>query len=394
MKHLLLILGIITLSPLSLITPTAAHAQTNTCAEHQPVDTQFRSGTEHWVNGSQITAQGLRPNSSIDINCFAKNGYAHLPNAVIDVTFPNGSTQRVSSAPQLHGYQLTQVGTYTFRCSSTTINDCGNTDTLTVQPFSSSAPASSPQASPSPSPSPSASPTTTHRSTCDDLTVAGGNNSLVPAKVTLRARASDNKGSIQRYKFYFGDGKQEESDNAEIQHTYESSGSFVARVDVKDSQGNWRTSSSCEENVTVKASSVESHKSGCSDLYITANNNAQAPATLSFRVTGHDNKGGLQRYKLDFGNGVVKESDGQTFEQHFDKAGTYTARAYVKDSHGNWHGGEDNCKKTVYLSTKSLTRQPSTGTPTQFSLFGGMSGVLAVGLAYWKKDTLAALVKA
>lgn len=393
----------------------------NSCNDQQHVNTQFRSGTTHWVSGTDITNQKLVTNSRVDINCFAKTGTAQLPGAVIDVTLPNGSTQRLANGPESNSYQLTQNGNYTFRCTSTTIANCGDADTFTVYPVTTQAPPANNPAAPAscnrtcgsnqacatgltcyqgvcrnptcnrdsdcncnntaPTPAPAAPRASDHRSACDDLTVVGGDNSLVPAKVTLRARGSDNKGNIQRYKFFFGDGKQEESDNPEIQHTYESSGRFIARVDVKDSQGNWKTSNSCEDNVTVKAAAVESHKSGCSDLFITANNGGMAPATLNFKVTGYDNKGDLQHYKLEFGNGVTREGDGQTFEQRYETAGTFTARAYVRDSQGNWKGGEENCKKTVYITTKPLERQPSTGTPDVFTVSGIMSGVTGLAMA-------------
>ena len=208
--------------------------------------------------------------------------------------------------------------------------------------------------------------------------MVGGNNSTVPAKVTLRANGEDNKGSINRYKYYFGDGTQVETDRAEVQHSYESSGEFVARVDIRDSQGNWKTSASCEQTITVKSSSLESHKADCSDVYLSTNS-VRAPSTISFKVTGFDNKGSITGYKIDFGNGIIKESDGQTFEQRYEKAGTYQVKAYIKDSAGNWQGGDESCAKPLYLETKPLTKQPETGTPTILSSLAISSG--AIGAA-------------
>lgn len=253
--------------------------------------------------------------------------------------------------------------------------------------YSGDCPAPSPSPNPTPSvrPSPSPSPTPTHRSRCEDLTVAGGQNSQVPAKVTLRAHATDNQGEIQRYKFYFGDGKVEESSSPEIQHTYESSGSFVARVDAKDSQGKWITGNSCEATVRVTSSPVETQRSGCSDVFITTTNNAPAPTNVQFKVTGYDNKGELQQYKLDFGNGVTKESTGQTFEQYYERAGTYTIKGHIKDSQGNWKGGENGCQKTLYVTTKPLTSQPKTGTPTLFSIIGVTSSLGGIALHALKR---------
>ncbi len=224
-----------------------------------------------------------------------------------------------------------------------------------------------------------------HKSSCDDLSAVGGNNSLVPAKVTLRTKASDNKGNIQSYKYYFGDGKTLETDDLEIQHTYESSGSFTARVDVKDSAGNWKTSNACETKVTVKASPVESHKSDCSDVFITADNSGQAPSNVKFEITGFDNKGDIQAYKIDYGTGENAESNDNDFTKRYETPGTYTIRAYIKDSQGNWQGGDEGCKRTLYINTKPITTQPATGTPTVISLVGISSGLSGVALKLLKK---------
>lgn len=219
----------------------------------------------------------------------------------------------------------------------------------------------------------------TQYSSCDGLQVVSGNNNLIPATVTLRARGSDNKGSIQSYRFYFGDGQQTESSQPEVQHQYTVSGTFIPRADVKDSQGNWKTSSACETVVNVTQSSIESFKSGCADVYITAYNNAVAPSRVTFDITGYDNKGSLQKYKMDFGNGVVKESDGRTFEQIYEKNGTYETKAYVKNSHGDWVGGTDTCDRVITIASSTpMKTQPSTGTPTALPLLGLGSGLMGV----------------
>lgn len=249
-----------------------------------------------------------------------------------------------------------------------------------------------PEASPTPNPTPtlsttpapSPSPLDPHESRCEELDVVSGNNSLVPAKVTLRARGYDNRGGIQRYKFYFGDGTQQESNNPEIQHTYESSGTFLARVDIKDSQGFWETSLGCETRVWVEASPVESHKSGCSDIKITASNSSKAPAEVEMRISGYDNKGEIQEYRIE-SDGTRLDRINNTITHTFPTAGTYIVRGYIKDSQGNWVGGEDGCRRTVYINTETLTVQPATGTPTLFSIFGVTSGLGGAGLFFLKK---------
>jgi hypothetical protein len=115
-------------------------------------------------------------------------------------------------------------------------------------------------------------------------------------------------------------------------------------------------------------------------MFVTANNGGRAPSTVKFTVTGYDNKGSVSQYKLDFGNGVVKESEGQTFEQLYDKSGTYVVRGYIKNSKGEWVTN-DTCKRTMTIgSTQPLVVQPSTGTPTFLPILGISSGAIGMGL--------------
>lgn len=350
----------------------------NSCDPYRPLNTQFRrSGESSWVSGSQL--RGLMAGDVIDINCFAKNGTDLLPGAQIIITLPN-QTQQTFSGAELRSYLIQQTGSTQVSCNSTTIANCQDSDSFYVNSKPAPTPLVSPRPTPTPSPTPSPSPTPDHLSSCDDLSVVGGDNSLVPAKVTLRSRASDNLGSIQKYKYYFGDGQQLETSDVEVQHTYESSGTFTARVDIKDSQGNWKTSNACEAQVIVKGSSIESHKSECSDVFISADNGAMAPSTVTFDVNGYDNKGDLQAYRVDTGTGQTLEESDDKLEWRYTTAGTYTIRAYIKDSQGNWQGGNDGCQRTLYISTEPLTTQPSTGTATWFTVSGLVTTGLGIGL--------------
>jgi hypothetical protein len=106
---------------------------------------------------------------------------------------------------------------------------------------------------------------------------------------------------------------------------------------------------------------------------------------VKFEITGYDNKGSIQQYRLDFGNGATQDSSSNQFEKRYDTAGTFTIRAYIKDSQGNWQGGDEGCRRTLYINTRPLASQPSTGTPTIFSILGLSSGLTGVGLALAKK---------
>lgn len=258
-----------------------------------------------------------------------------------------------------------------------------NKPTATPQPSATSKPTATPNPTMTPAPTatiiPTATPMTTP-STCDELTITSGNNWFVPATVTLRARATDPRGNIQAYRFFFGDGAQNETTNPEVSHKYEVSGWFTARVDIKDSQGIWKTSDKCQTTVHVTALPIESHKSACSNIFIRDGNNMQAPTTGKFTVTGYDNKGSIQGYKVDFGNGIVKEENSGLFEQAYDKAGTYTVKGYIKDSKGEWKGGTETCEVKFYAETKPLVSQPKTGTPTGLTVVSLLAGLVGGGL--------------
>lgn len=276
-----------------------------------------------------------------------------------------------------------QIDVFTHNCRANGGWSCGDNDLRDYivwysgdcaqsTPTPTPTPQPTPTPTPSPTPSPTPTPTPQPTSSCDSLSVTNGNYQQVPAKVTLRARGSDSAGDIQKYRFYFGDGTSQESDSAEVTHTYETSGSFIARADVKDSRGNWKTSGSCETRVKVESSPVESHKSGCSDLYLSKTRD-KAPTDVTVKVTGFDNKGDIQAYRVAFGNGETKTQSNNEFTMRYPNSGTYIVRGYIQDSKGNWYGEETSCKKTLYVETEPITRQPETGTSTWLGVLGILS---------------------
>jgi hypothetical protein len=228
----------------------------------------------------------------------------------------------------------------------------------------------------------------THTSSCEELRVVSGNNNFAPSTVTFRAQGKDSDGTIQAYHFYFGDGKEEETTNPNIQHRFESSGTFTARVDIKDSLGTWKTSTTCSTIFSLLTSPLESQKSDCSNVFITDGNYSPAPVNAKFLVTGYDNKSGIKRYKIDFGNSQVKESDSGRFDLTFIEPGTYTVKGYIQDSKNNWKGGTAGCQQSLYVEGKPLTTQPSTGTPTLFTAVGVVTGLALFFILSSKKSKL------
>ncbi len=114
---------------------------------------------------------------------------------------------------------------------------------------------------------------------------------------------------------------------------------------------------------------------------------------MNFTLTGFDNKGGIQQYRLDYGNGITKDQDGKTFQQTYTSSGTFTARGYIKDSEGNWQGGDGSCQQIVYVNTMPLQSQPKTGAPTELTLAALGSGTLGIIFLKLKKTFLLKMKK-
>lgn len=219
-------------------------------------------------------------------------------------------------------------------------------------------------------------PQADHKSSCDSLSIVSGNNTKVPAKMVFEVKASDNLGAIKQYRYIFGDGTKFETEYSKIDHKYESSGKFSVIVEAKDSRDNWIKSDACQVTATVESVSIESHRSSCSYLYIVEGQNQKAPSLVKFKVAGYDNKGDIKAYKVDFGDGNQIETSSNQFEHSYLQPGTYKVKAEVKDSTDQWRS-DDDCNETVYVSTEQITQQPSTGTPTWFSIVGLTGGALA-----------------
>lgn len=212
-------------------------------------------------------------------------------------------------------------------------------------------------------------------SSCDQFTVVSGNNRFVPSTVSFHALASDPNGAIEGYRFYFGDGTQTETTTPDAKHDYTVSGAFTAKVDMKNSQGVWKSDNACQAVFSLLESPFESQKSGCGNVFILNNNYAPVGSDVKFLVTGYDNKAGIKEYKIDFGNGQIKESNTGTFDLTFNAPATYTVKGYITDSKNNVKGGTDSCAVPLYITGQPIVTQPDTGTPTWFTILGMFSGL-------------------
>ena len=97
---------------------------------YRNVNTQFRTGTEAWVDGTAMTAKNLKPNDTIAINCFVNDGGGVMNPADVSV---NGEAIKSNSVGSVDSYTITVAGTYTVVCKDTQNRpNCSNTDSFTV----------------------------------------------------------------------------------------------------------------------------------------------------------------------------------------------------------------------------------------------------------------------
>jgi plastocyanin len=227
-------------------------------------------------------------------------------------------------------------------------------------------------------PSYTASPSAVPQSDlCVLLRITEGDGALAPQKVGLETVVRDEK-AVKGYKYHFGDGEIVEGGKT-IAHEYKTGGTYSAYVEVKDAKGKWQTSGTCAQTVTLKQPPLVSNQVACGEVVITAGNETVAPAQVTLRVNGTGDLNKVTMYKVDFGQGTVKESSERTFSMTYSTPGTYEIKGYVRDNLGLMYGGTEACVKTIkVLAAQPLTVQPDTGVPT--SVWVGIGILVAAAL--------------
>ncbi len=135
---------------------------------------------------------------------------------------------------------------------------------------------------------------------------------------------------------------------------------------------------------TVTATPVPS-ESSCTGLSASPTSGS-IPLTVRFTASGFDNRGNIQQYEFDFGDSSdgqpqVWRQDGSEASHRYENAGSYIATVRVKDSRGQWQGGNSECRveitvtgKPQVLGKSTAKGLPETGTPLT-------AGVVIVSLA-------------
>ncbi len=120
-----------------------------------------------------------------------------------------------------------------------------------------------------------------------------------------------------------------------------------------------------------------------------------APLTVKFTGAGNDPNGSIQSYEFNFDDvsnnqQQVVQQTGSEVTHTYNNAGTFTATLKVKDSAGNWKGGNSECKQTITVKAapgvagaSDTDQLPDTGLP--LSAFFGLMIVGEVGYVIYKR---------
>ena len=173
---------------------------------------------------------------------------------------------------------------------------------------------------------------------------ASPNSGVVPLAVSFDASASTppSGGTITNYAWDFGDGSN--GSGKTINHTYNSAGSYTAKLTVTASNGN---SDSQSKNITV---SDQPPPAGDPTASFTASpNSGVAPLAVSFDASASSPPSGetITGYAWDFGDGG--SGSGKTVNHTYGNPGSYTAKLTVTASNGN----TDSQSKTITVSEQA-----------------------------------------
>lgn len=146
-----------------------------------------------------------------------------------------------------------------------------------------------------------------------------------PAVFTADADAADNH-SIVRYSWEFGDGTTATTTGPTVSKTYNTRGTFVARVTVTDDVGQ---TASASISFTISGSGVTAS-------FTFSPTSPETDQTVQFNGSASTGSGGasITEWRWDFGDGDTEEDDDPTTTHAYDREGTYIVRLTVVDSGG------------------------------------------------------------
>ena len=161
-----------------------------------------------------------------------------------------------------------------------------------------------------------------------------------PLKVTFTLKASDPDKDKITCSLDFGDGSDASSKcSGDVEHTYKKAGEYTAKFTVKDSHD-----AKTEKSVKI---TVESSNNPPEASISAKPTEGKAPLKVTFTLSASDKDKDKITCSLDFGDGSDASSKCSGDVEHtYKKAGKYTAKFTVKDSH------DAKTEKSVTITAK------------------------------------------
>ncbi len=138
--------------------------------------------------------------------------------------------------------------------------------------------------------------------------------------ISFIGSGTDKDGSISKYYWTFGDG--ESSNTKNPSHTYQTSGTYTAKLTVTDNEG---STDSSTIKIYVKNSIPTAYTSATPT-------SGPFPLSVKFTGSGSDSDGYIDSYYWTFGDGSSSYSQNPTHT--YSSSGTYTAKLKVTDNEG------------------------------------------------------------
>ena len=241
--------------------------------------------------------------------------------------------------------------------------------------------APAPTPSPSPTPTPTPDPSPTPSPTPQNNPPIAEANSPYEGKVNVAidfssAGSSDSDGSIDSYKWNFGDGSS--STSANPSHVYASAGVYTITLTVKDNDGATSVSSS---KTTVTASDPIINQPPVADANGPYSGNTGT--VISFSSSGSsDSDGSIVSYKWTFGDWGSSTLANPTHKYLL--AGLYTVKLTVKDNDGYSASGT-----TYALITNPNTdpEPPPANEPPIADVNGPYTGITGKIVYFWSSGS-------
>ena len=155
-----------------------------------------------------------------------------------------------------------------------------------------------------------------------------------PLTVSFIGSGTDKDGSISKYYWTFGDG--ESSNTKNPSHTYQTSGTYTARLIVTDNEG---STDSITKKIYVQNSIPTAYTSATPT-------SGPFPLSVKFTGSGSDSDGYIDSYYWTFGDGSSSYSQNPTHT--YSSSGTYTATLKVTDN----EGGSDSDSIIIEVSNE------------------------------------------